>query len=194
MVALLASAEGVMLDACAAPGGKALLLGDEGARGSVVAAEGSKHRARTLMKLIRRWGARNVHALCADVLRPPFRRRFDSVLLDAPCSGLGTLARHPDIRWRASAADLARQAERQREMIEAAAALVIEGGKLVYATCSSEPEENEGVVDAFLIRHPEFVPEPLPSWTSPFADGLFARTTPERDSGDAFFAAALRRA
>jgi 16S rRNA (cytosine967-C5)-methyltransferase len=194
MVALLASAEGVVLDTCAAPGGKALLVGDGTAQGSVVAAEGSKRRARTLARLIRRWGSRNVHALCADLLRPPFRRRFESVLLDAPCSGLGTLSRHPDIRWRANAADLARHAQRQREMIGAAAALVAPSGKLVYATCSSEPEENEGVVDAFLLQNPEFVLEPLPGWAAPFADGLFARTLPERDSGDAFFAAVLRRA
>jgi 16S rRNA (cytosine967-C5)-methyltransferase len=194
MVALLASAEGVVLDACAAPGGKALLLGDGTAQRSVVAAEGSKHRARTLARLIRRWGSGNVHALCADVFRPPFGRRFESVLLDAPCSGLGTLSRHPDIRWRANAAELARHAEKQREMIGAAAALVAPGGKLVYATCSSEPEENEGVVEAFLIQHPSFVPESLPGWAAPFADTLFARTLPERDAGDAFFAAVLRRA
>jgi 16S rRNA (cytosine967-C5)-methyltransferase len=194
MVALLAVAEGVTLDACAAPGGKALLLGDEiGGRGLVIAGEGSKHRARTLAKLIRRWGSRNVLAACADVLRPPFRRRFASVLVDAPCSGLGTLSRHPDIRWRANPADLARHADRQREMLAAAAPLVAEGGKLVYATCSSEPEENEGVVEAFLTHHPDFVPEALPGWASSFADGLFAYTLPERASGDAFFAAVLRR-
>jgi len=194
VVGLLASAEGTVLDACAAPGGKALLLGDERPEGRVIAAEGSRRRTRTLGALIRRWGAPNVHALCADVLRPPFATRFDAVLLDAPCSGLGTLARHPDIRWRAGPADLARHARKQTEMIASAATLVAAGGKLVYATCSSEPEENEGVVDAFLARHPEFLPEAPPAWAAPFADGRFLRTTPERDAADAFFVALLRRA
>jgi 16S rRNA (cytosine967-C5)-methyltransferase len=195
MVALLASEQGWVLDACAAPGGKALLLGDRlGSSGRVIAADGSPRRVRTLARLIRKWGSPNTMALCADLLRAPFRRSFSSVLVDAPCSGLGTLSRHPDIRWRARPVDLPRHSARQKEMIESGAALVAVKGKLVYATCSSEPEENEGVVEPFLACHPEFVPEALPEWATPFADGLFARTRPEDASGDAFFAAVLRRA
>ncbi|MFI5184297.1 MAG: RsmB/NOP family class I SAM-dependent RNA methyltransferase, partial [Vicinamibacteria bacterium] len=195
MVALLASDQGRVLDACAAPGGKTLLLDDQiGPGGRVIAAEGSPRRVRTLARLVRQWGSTNTSVLCADLLRAPFRGSFSSVLVDAPCSGLGTLSRHPDIRWRIRPADLPRHSARQKAMIESGAALVAPRGKLVYATCSSEPEENEAVVHAFLAGHPEFVSEALPGWAAPFADGSFARTRPEADSGDAFFAAVLRRA
>ena len=194
LIAHLALRDGRVLDACAAPGGKSTLMADlGGGRTSVVAADVSRPRARTMAALARRWGAADVHVTAADARRPPFVRAFDSVLLDAPCSGLGTLGRNPDIRWRARPADLARHAGRQREMLDALAGLVAPGGTLVYATCSLEPEENEGVVEPFLDARPEFGPAPLPDWAAPFASGDFARTLPERDGGDGFFAARLRR-
>lgn len=193
MVGRLAGARGLILDACAAPGGKSTLMADdESSTRTVVAAEASVERARRLAALVSRWGSPNVHVATADALRPPFRTPFDVVLLDAPCSGLGTIGRNPDIRWRVRPADLGRQAARQRALLESLSALVARGGRLVYSTCSSEPEENERVVAAFLERHREFAPEPLPEWARPFAAGPFAATTPERDRGDAFFAAVLR--
>ena len=139
---------GRILDACAAPGGKALLIGDvlRDSSGRVVAAEAALRRLGTLGRLRDRWGATNVFPLGADARRPPFATPFDGVLVDAPCSGLGTLARHPDIRWSLRAEDLARQGRRQQEILEALAPLVRPGGRLVYATCSVEDEENEGVV------------------------------------------------
>ncbi len=194
MIAHLAARDGLVLDACAAPGGKSTLLSDLGSgRTCVVAADVSRPRVRTLATLARRWGASAVHVLAADALRPPFARRFDSVLLDAPCSGLGTLGRNPDIRWRSRAEDLPRHAARQRALLDAVAAVVAPGGTLVYATCSLEPEENEGVVSPFLDARRDFAPAPLPDWAAPLASGPFARTLPERDSGDGFFAARLVR-
>jgi 16S rRNA (cytosine967-C5)-methyltransferase len=160
----------------------------------VIAAEASTRRLRTLGDLVRRWGADNVHVLGADALRPPFRGRFDSVLLDAPCSGLGTMARHPDLRWRIQAKDLPRLARRQSELLASLAPLVRPGGLLVYAVCSVEPEENEGVIAPFLAAHRQFTHEPLPAWASPFVAGPFVRMRPEAHKGDAFFAARLRRA
>jgi 16S rRNA (cytosine967-C5)-methyltransferase len=132
--------------------------------------------------------------LAADGRRPPFRARFAAVLLDAPCSGLGTIARHPDIRWRARAEDLPGHARRQRALLDSLAPLVEPGGRLVYSVCSAEPEETEQVVGLFLAANPGFRAEPLPEWAAPFAAGAFLRTSPERHGGDAFFAALLGRA
>jgi 16S rRNA (cytosine967-C5)-methyltransferase len=193
VVARLAATSGIVLDACAAPGGKALLMADLGwPDGRVVAAEVALRRLQTLREVVGRWRAENVRVVGADARAVPFRAHFDAILLDAPCSGLGTLGRNPDARWRN--VDLARHARRQREMLEALGPFVRPGGRLVYATCSLESEENEDVVRAFLRAHGDFEPEPLPPWAERFADGEFARTLPERDGGDGFFAALLRRA
>jgi len=195
LVAGLAGSEGRVLDACAAPGGKALLMADlGGSRTRVIAAEASLRRLATLVRLRSRWGAANVSPLAADALHPPFGPTFDAVLLDAPCSGLGTLARHPDVRWRLAPEDLARHAARQAALLESVASLVRPGGRLVYAACSVEPEENEEVVKPFLAAHPEFESEGLPSWAEPFRTGDFVRIDPAHHRGDAFFAARLRRA
>jgi len=131
--------------------------------------------------------------------RPPFRAAFDSVLLDAPCTGLGTLGHNPDIKWRIKSADLsradvARQARRQRDLLASVSRLVKPGGVLVYSVCSTEREEGEDIVEGFLSSNPSFKTFPLPSWAAPFAQGPFARTLPERDGGDGFFVARLRRA
>jgi 16S rRNA (cytosine967-C5)-methyltransferase len=194
MIAQLAArATGRVLDACAAPGGKSTLLADLGPAARVVAGEIAPARLATLASLVARWGSANVRVVGADARRPPFARPFDSILLDAPCSGLGTIGRHPDIRWKARGDDLARQARRQREILEGIAPLVAAGGTLVYATCSIEPEENEGVIEPFLDAHPEFAPAPPPDWARVFTDGRFMRTRPERDRGDGFFAAVLTR-
>jgi 16S rRNA (cytosine967-C5)-methyltransferase len=193
LVAHLAAGSGRILDACAAPGGKAMLLADRlGASATVVAAEGSPRRLRTMAELVDRWGAA-LHLVGADALRPPFRAAFDVVLLDAPCSGLGTLGRHPDIRWRLRPADLPGLAARQAAMLESLSALVKPGGRLVYAVCSVEPEETDGVVDPFLSTHADFRRAPLPVWAAPFADGPYVRMRPEGQPGDAFFAASLVR-
>ncbi len=196
LVAHLAATPGTLLDACAAPGGKSTLMDDLlGPSVRVISAEPSSRRLRTLANLVRRWGAARVLVVGADALRPPYRgSSFDGVLLDAPCSGLGTIARHPDLRWRLSAQDLPPLAERQGAMLASLAPLVKPGGLLVYAVCSVEPEENEGVLAPFLARHPEFAPEALPSWARPFAEGPYVRMRPEAHPGDAFFAARLRRA
>jgi 16S rRNA (cytosine967-C5)-methyltransferase len=196
MVARLASGPGLVLDACAAPGGKATLLADlGGAQTRVVAAEAAPHRAYTLRKLVKRWGASGVMIAVSDARRPGFRGGFDTVLLDAPCTGLGTLSRHPDIRWRVRPEDVPRQATRQAEILEALAAHVRPGGRLVYATCSLEDEETVGVVRPFLEAHPRFEAVAPPAWASPFAeaDG-FLRTRPEVSPGDGFFAVVMTKA
>ena len=194
LVARLAAGPGRRLDACAAPGGKALLMADLATgEGTVVAGEASARRLSTMKALASRWGSKNLRLVAADALAPPFGPSFAAVLLDAPCSGLGTLGRHPDIRWRARALDLPRHAARQRALLDRLAPLVEPQGQLVYSVCSAEPEETVTVVRAFLEAHPEFGLEPLPDWAAPFAEDGFAWTVPERHGGDAFFAATLRR-
>jgi 16S rRNA (cytosine967-C5)-methyltransferase len=192
---LLAAVGPRVLDACAAPGGKSTLMADVlGDAGSVIAIERSADRLRSMRRLVGRWGAGNVVFVRGDVAAPPLRGSFDGVLLDAPCSGLGTLARHPDLRWRSHPEDLTRHAERQRILLEALSPHVRPGGRLVFAVCSLEPEETLEVVTPFLARHGEFRPAALPAWCELFRDGDFAATRPERDGSDGFFAAALDRA
>jgi 16S rRNA (cytosine967-C5)-methyltransferase len=196
LVAHLAATPGLTLDACAAPGGKSTLIADLLENGGrVIAAEASPRRLRAMAALCRRWGSPNVRLVLADSHRPPFAGGgFDGVLIDAPCTGLGTLARHPDIRWRLRPDDILRQAERQRSLLTALAAYVRHGGRLVYATCSLEDEETTSVVLGFLEAHPSFRVAPAPSWAAPWTgvDG-FVRTLPEREPADGFFAAVIER-
>ena len=135
-----------------------------------------------------------------DLTAPlPFRDVFDLVLVDAPCSGLGTIRREPEIRWRRTADDLVRFADQQRLMLSHAAAGVRPGGRLVYATCSSEPEENELVAARFLADHPGFRPVPanelpLPHAIAAAIDELgHLRTYPFEHGLEAFFAAVFER-
>jgi 16S rRNA (cytosine967-C5)-methyltransferase len=184
-IGLVTAGPGRTLDACAAPGGKAMLIADAvlADGGKLVAAEASQPRLATLSRLAALWGCPNLAVVGADAARPPFPApSFDQVLLDAPCSGLGTIARNPDLRWRVREADLAAHGRRQLSLLSALAPLVRPGGRLVYATCSTEPEENADVVAAFLARDGSFRLEPAP----PLASGL--------DGSAGFFASVLRRA
>ena len=188
------------LDACASPGGKttamAALMNDTG---TIVAADVRPRRVRLLAETVRRSGARNVHVVQADATGPlPFARTFDCILVDAPCTGLGTLRRDPDIRWRRTEEDLTSASAYQVRLLDTLAASVRPGGRLVYATCSSEPDENDDVVARFLVAHPEFAlsrPRGLPPAVEPLVDAEGRlRTLPPRDRLEAFFAAALVKA
>jgi 16S rRNA (cytosine967-C5)-methyltransferase len=190
-----------VLDLCASPGGKttamAATMNDSGI---VVASDVRARRIDLLKQTVHASGAKSIHVVQVDTKGPlSFDASFDRVLVDAPCSGLGTIRRDPDIRWRRSAEDLPALAERQIELLRRAATTVRPGGRLVYATCSSEPEENEQIVDRFLDSHPAFGlvdlgQERLPDTLAPLLDerGMF-RTLPFRDRLEAFFAAAMRR-
>ena len=189
-----------ILDACASPGGKttqmaAALKGD----GTIVAADVRGRRVALLDRAVRESGARNVLVVQANARATvPFRdAAFDAVLVDAPCSGLGTIRRDPDIRWRRGEADLASLAAAQAEMLSQLARVVRPGGRLVYSTCSSEPEENEAVVEAFLLGHAQFR-RATPAWfrRDPAVSMLLdpdgaLRTLPFRDGLEAFYAACL---
>jgi 16S rRNA (cytosine967-C5)-methyltransferase len=144
-------------DACAAPGGKSIALGRHA--GLIVSADRKLDRVRRLAQNLARAGSGREHAVVADALHPPIASA-DVVLLDAPCLGTGTFARHPDARWKVSADALARLAQRQGDLLQTCADVVRPGGWLVYATCSLEPEENEGQIDALLARDHRFERDP----------------------------------
>jgi 16S rRNA (cytosine967-C5)-methyltransferase len=139
-------------DLCAAPGGKALAVAHAGAY--VLAADRSRSRLELLKENLRRVGGR-VEIVVARAEEPPFRG-LPNLLLDVPCSGTGTLRRNPDGRWRLTPETLEELVRLQGEMLEAGSRLVAAGGLLVYSTCSIEPEENQGQVEDFLKKHPEF--------------------------------------
>jgi 16S rRNA (cytosine967-C5)-methyltransferase len=191
----------VVLDACAAPGGKTLTLAAGLAgRGVLVAMDLRPRRVALLARTVARTAPGAVRVVRADLAAgAPVGAVCDLVLLDAPCSGLGTLRREPELRWRRGLDDLAGFAARQVDLAEAASRAVKPGGRLVYATCSSEPEENEGVVAGFLARVPGFALEdPRGRLTgSPLAELLDGRgclrTSPALHRLEAFFAALLRR-
>jgi 16S rRNA (cytosine967-C5)-methyltransferase len=185
-----------VLDLCAAPGGKtthlAALMGDEG---RVVAVERHAGRAKALEETVRRMGATCVEVRVADAAEPQ-EGSYDRVLVDPPCSDLGTLAARPDVRWRKDAESPRALAATQAAILDAAARAVRPGGVLVYSTCTISPAENERQIAAFLERHGEFavgeLPSDLPVWDHPSVPG-FLQTLPHRDGTDGFFIARLRR-
>ena len=193
-----------VLDACAAPGGKTVQMAAAlRGSGTLVACDLRPRRVRLLTDMLRKSGADMVAVARVDVLaRLPFRPVFDCVLLDAPCSGLGTLRRDPDLRWTRTEDDLIEFAARQRQMLNRAAETVRPGGRMVYATCSSEPDENERVVKAFLVEHSDFTaedPRDVPSLRLPL--GVMAcldesgclHPAPHIQPLEPFFAARLRK-
>ena len=190
-----------VLDACASPGGKttqmAAMTGDNA---TIVGADIRGRRIELLARTVAASGARSIHLVQADARgAAPFGASFDRVLVDAPCSGLGTIRRDPDVRWRRTEDDLALLAAAQREMLHNLAEVVRPGGRLIYSTCSSEPDENDAVVDAFLDEHPEFtrtVPSTFETQLDLAAlldsDGAL-HTLPFRDRLEAFYAVSLSR-
>jgi len=188
------------LDVCAAPGGKTdVIWRDMREVGVLIASDRRPGRVRLLRTTLRRSGVPE-RIVALDATQPlPFDAVFDRVLVDAPCSGLGTIRRDPDLKWRRKAADLAGFALTERLMLRHAGDAVRRGGLLVYATCSSEPEENEAVVEAFLESDRRFVARSAATVgaheaVTHFVDETgFFRTLPFRDGLDAFFAAVLVR-
>jgi 16S rRNA (cytosine967-C5)-methyltransferase len=147
LVALLVGRGETILDCCAAPGSKTALLARRNPHAKVFATELHPHRARLLQNLSR---LPNVHVVAADARHLPFSFAFDRILADVPCSGTGTLARNPEIKWRLKAEDLHDLQSRQIAILKSALAQLAIGGRLVYSTCSLEREENEAVVEAAL--------------------------------------------
>jgi 16S rRNA (cytosine967-C5)-methyltransferase len=201
----------LVLDACAAPGGKATHLAElMKDQGRIYAVDRNPTRLRTLETNARRLGHSSLVPFVGDLRDPSWLRttshrsahqagplRFDRVLVDAPCSGLGVLRRHPDAKWRKSSEQLARHHALQHQILESAALCLRPGGVLVYSTCSTEVEENEDVIEQFLQSHAEFRRESVAPWLPEAAQEFLTErgdlsTMGNRDSMDAFYAARLK--
>lgn len=213
LVAALVGQGKELLDCCAAPGGKSLAIADRNPNVRIAAVELHPHRARLLRKLLSAHhritvaGSQNVHVIAGDARNLPFAAKFDRVLADVPCSGTGTLARNPEIKWRLAPADIAELQARQIAILCSAMGQVAVGGRLIYSTCSLEREENEDVVESALAENVSFrvldcrneierlQREGELIWPDPssLTRGKFLRTLPGVHPCDGFFAAILER-
>ena len=191
----------MVVDFCAGAGGKTLLLGALMKNtGRLYAYDVSEKRLARLKPRLARSGLSNVHPVRIEHERDTRIKRLagkvDRVLVDAPCSGLGTLRRNPDLKWRQGDDSIAELAVKQAGILDAAAKLLRPGGRLVYATCSLLTAENEAIVDAFLARHPDFTLTPACAILASHGielEGELLRLLPHRHHTDGFFAAVLDR-
>ena len=199
----------MVVDFCAGAGGKTLMLGAlMRSTGRLYAFDVSDRRLAKLKPRVARSGLSNMHPICIanenDIRIKRLAGKIDRVLVDAPCSGLGTLRRNPDLKWRQTAQSVAELSHKQAGILAGASRLVKPGGRLVYATCSILPEENEAVVDAFLAAHPDYhrldAKEVLAQQGIMIdacghgEDGRDFRLLPHLHGTDGFYAAVLERA
>jgi 16S rRNA (cytosine967-C5)-methyltransferase len=185
-----------VLDVCAAPGSKAThIAGLAGKRALIVAGDLYESRLRVVAESAARQQLENVRACVfdADGALPFADESFERVLVDAPCTGTGTLRHNPEIRWRLAPADINDLAARQLRILTSAACVVRRGGRLVYSTCSVEPEENEQVCATFLAAHADYAAVPVDAPARLITSTGAARTWPQRDGADGFFVATLAR-
>jgi 16S rRNA (cytosine967-C5)-methyltransferase len=191
-----------ILDCCAAPGSKTAVIAERNPQATIVATELHPHRARQLAERMRRFSNVTVRQAAAAV--PTASETFERILVDVPCSGTGTLARNPEIKWKLTPGDLADIRARQLALFNAALAQLAPAGRLVYSTCSLEPEENESVVEEALAANPQISILPaaetlraLPelAWPDPasLVNGPYLRTVPGVHPCEGFFAAVLSR-
>ena len=196
----------MVVDFCAGAGGKTLALGANMRNtGRLYAFDTSAHRLEAFKSRLGRSGLSNVHPVAIAHERDERVKRLagkiDRVLVDAPCSGLGTLRRHPDLKWRQTPENVLKFAEQQRSILESASRLLKPGGRLIYATCSLLPAENEAIAHDFSAQHPAFEPLEVADILSglkvqdpeSLCQGRFLQLWPHRHQTDAFFAAVWKR-
>jgi 16S rRNA (cytosine967-C5)-methyltransferase len=184
-----------VLDLCAAPGGKTTHLAElAGGQARVVAADADWARLHRVLENIERLESPGISVVCADGVRPPFRTGFDRVLADAPCSGLGTLRRHPDIKWRMSPEAISRLAELQVSLLRSAVQLCKNGGLVVYSVCTFSKQETQDVVQT-VCHDGQVELEDGPEWLQPWkiAKGQY-RMLPSAEAWDGFFLTRFRKA
>jgi 16S rRNA (cytosine967-C5)-methyltransferase len=185
-----------VLDVCAAPGSKSSLIGALKRTSLIVAGDIHEHRVRAMKESIARQQNPNVQTVVYDATQPlPLSgHSFDVVLVDAPCSGTGTLRHNPEIRWRLRPTDIDELSAKQKLILENSARMVRQGGLLIYSTCSVETEENEDVMNHFLGSHTNFTRVSLNAPRELITENGTVRTWPHRDDVDGFFAAGFQRA
>jgi len=203
LIALLVGHGKRILDCCAAPGGKTRIVAEQNANSIVIATELHPHRAMLMKRLVPQ---SNIQIIATDIRTMPFAMPFDRILVDAPCTGTGTLARNPEIRWRLTPDDISRMQAYQIEILSAAMNQLAPGGQLLYSTCSLESDENEAVIEQVLRDNHSLRlldmrarlgdlhnqgallcdPESL-------VRGSYLRTIPGVHSCDGFFAALIER-
>jgi 16S rRNA (cytosine967-C5)-methyltransferase len=191
-----------ILDVCAGLGGKSTHMAQcMNNRGEILGLDTNRYRLLRLAKSARRLGMNCVYAVAADAGRPPFRmsgRLFDRILIDAPCSALGTISRHPDIKWVRNEQDIRRLSLLQKKILRRAAPLLRNGGRMLYVTCTTSPEENDEVIAEFLEKNRKMalidLRNHVPEWGLPLIDDHgFFRTFPHIHGMDGFFGALLAR-
>jgi 16S rRNA (cytosine967-C5)-methyltransferase len=192
----------MVVDFCAGAGGKSLLLGAlMRSQGRLYAFDVAARRLDNLKPRLKRSGLSNLHPQLLNNENDPKVKRLhgkiDRVLVDAPCSGLGTLRRNPDLKWRQTPQSVAELTQKQAAILASAARLLKPGGRLVYVTCSLLPEENQDIVQAFLARQPEFelknCGEILARQGIPLETGQYLQIAPHSHGTDGFFAAVMER-
>lgn len=190
-----------VLDACAAPGGKSTHLAELAHdQGEIIATDISARGLEKVKENVRRLGIRSVHPYCADVLQGLdgiLAVPYDRIVVDAPCSALGTLRSHPEARWHRSESDIERLSRLQRQLLNQVERFLKPGGTLVYATCTLTHEENEQTVENFLRSHADFVLEDasgyLPGEARQLVSGRYFIALPHRHDTEGFFAARMRK-
>jgi 16S rRNA (cytosine967-C5)-methyltransferase len=183
-----------VLDLCSGRGNKAVQIAARiGATGSLVCVEFDGKKVRVLRENLERGGVSNAAVVHGDARVAAPETQANAVLLDAPCSGVGILGRHPEARWRKTPEDGARLAVTQAELLRAAAARTAPGGRLAYTVCSGDPREGRGVVDAFLEENSDFERAPLPDRYLEFVRDGDVVVPPGIDGRDGFYIALLRR-
>lgn len=192
----------MVVDFCAGAGGKALMLGAlMRSHGRLYAFDVSDKRLNNLKPRLKRSGLSNLHPQCIasenDIKVKRLTGKIDRVLVDAPCSGLGTLRRNPDLKWRQSLQSVGELRHKQTAILSSAARLLKPGGRLVYATCSFLPEENQKIIEHFLAGNPGFAlldcAVILAQQAIPLDTGQFFQLSPGIHGTDGFFAAAMER-
>ena len=183
-----------VLDMCAAPGGKTTHIAALAEnRAFVVANDVGRFRLARVMENVGALGARQVALLSSDGTRPAVQPGFDKVLLDAPCTGLGTIRRHPDLKWRVTPHDVDELAALQEALLRSAIGLCKNGGLIVYSVCTFTQRETRDVIDR-ILRDALVVPEDGPEWMNPWKQDLGTyRTFPHRGGLDGFFLTRLRK-